>query len=329
MKLFVTGGLGFIGSNFIRYWLNTHPQDKIINFDLQTYAGHQESLRDIEKNSSYTYVKGDIRNLSEVEGAISDSEIIVHFAAETHVDRSILDPSVFVTTNILGTENLLEVAKKRQLRFHHISTDEVFGSLLNSDAKFSEATPYDPRSPYSASKASSDHLVRAYYHTFGLQATISNCSNNFGPYQDPEKFIPRLVTNLLLGEKAKVYGTGQNIRDWLYVEDHCRAIDMIINKGKIGDTYLIGGMTTDVTNLELTKLVIKHLHLSDESIEFVTDRPGHDHRYAVNWSKIKTELGWEPVFDFENRLKTTIDWYKDNEWWWKDIKNASESIYTK
>lgn len=329
MKLLVTGGAGFIGSNFIRYWLEKHPDDQIINLDSLTYAGHINSLSDVEKNPNYAFVKGDITDAALVDEIVSQVDTIVHFAAETHVDRSVLDPLIFVKTNIIGTQILLEAAKKHgNKRFHHISTDEVFGALpLNSDKKFSETTPYDPRSPYSASKASSDHLVRAYFHTYGLPITITNCSNNFGPYQDPEKFLPRMITNLILGEKVKVYGDGLYVRDWLYVIDHCTAIDAVLTKGKIGETYAVGGLTEDVSNLELTKRVLKIMGKDESWIEFVKDRPGHDRRYAVDWSKINSELGWAPSADFDVRLRETVDWYKNNEDWWKSIKAQSESIY--
>lgn len=254
MKLLITGGAGFIGSNFIHYWLEKHPDGQVTNLDSLTYAGHLESLLDIETNPNYTFVKGDITDIELVNKLVAETDIIVHFAAESHVDRSVLDPQVFVKTNILGTQVLLDAARKGNKRFHHISTDEVFGTLpLGTNQKFSESTPYDPRSPYSASKASSDHLVRAYFHTYGLPITITNCSNNFGPFQDPEKFLPRMITNLIAGEKVKVYGDGLYVRDWLYVIDHCTAIDAVLSRGKIGETYTVGGLTEDVSNLALTK----------------------------------------------------------------------------
>ncbi|OGD83325.1 dTDP-glucose 4,6-dehydratase, partial [Candidatus Collierbacteria bacterium RIFOXYD1_FULL_40_9] len=319
------------GSNFIHYWLEKYPEDKIINLDLLTYSGHLSSLETLKDNPRYSFTKGDICNIELVDSLMNNVDTVIHFAAESHVDRSILDPQVFVQTNIMGTQVLLESAKKHNVkRFHHISTDEVFGSLkLGANDKFSEETAYDPRSPYSASKASSDHLVRAYFHTFNLPVTITNCSNNFGPFQDPEKFIPRMVTNLLTGQKVKVYGDGLYVRDWLFVEDHCRAIDLVVHKGEVGQTYCVGGQTEDLTNLDLTKKILKIMNLDETNIEFVTDRPGHDRRYAVNWSKINTDLGWSPSDSVDNRLKETVNWYKENENWWRPLKEKSESIYQK
>ena len=328
MKLLVTGGAGFIGSNFIRYWLDKYQEDQITNLDKLTYAGHLSSLKDVEKNDRYTFIQGDICDAEVVDKAIEGCEIVVHFAAESHVDRSILDPSTFVKTNVLGTHVLLDKALKAGVkRFHHVSTDEVFGALPLGKGKFDEHTPYDPQSPYSASKAASDHLVRAYYHTFGLPITITNCSNNFGPFQDPEKFLPRLITNLIDGKKLPIYGDGLYVRDWLYVEDHCRAIEVVLQKGKVGETYVVGGQSEDVNNITIAKLLLKIFGLDESYLEFVKDRPGHDRRYAVNWGKIKKELGWQPKYDFEKWLTETVKWYKKNEWWWKPIKEQSESIY--
>lgn len=331
MNILVTGGAGFIGSNFIHYWLKKYPEDKVINLDLLTYSGHIDSLKDISENPNYTFVEGDICNVNLVDSLMSKVDTVIHFAAESHVDRSILDPQIFVKTNVTGTQVLLDSAKKYNIkRFHHVSTDEVFGALsLGVDDKFSESTPYDPRSPYSASKASSDHLVRAYFHTFNLPITITNCSNNFGPYQDPEKFIPRMVTNLLTGQKVKVYGDGLYVRDWLYVEDHCSAIDLVVHNGQVGETYCVGGQTEDLTNLDLTKKILKILNLDETNIEFVSDRPGHDRRYAVDWSKINSKLGWSPTKTVDQRLEETVNWYKENENWWKPLKEKSESIYQK
>src|SRR5260221_10251936 len=298
MKILVTGGAGFIGSNFIRYWFAKYPKDKRVNFDKLTYAGHVASIRDVNSNANYTFVKGDICNRKNVDRVMKGIDLVVHFAAESHVDRSITGPAVFIKTNVLGTQVLLDSALKNNVKhFHHISTDEVFGSLeLNSKDKFNEASLYNTRSPYSASKAGSDHLVRAYYETYGLPITITNCSNNFGPYQDPEKFLPRMITNLIDGKALPIYGDGKNVRDWLYVEDHCRAIALVIRKGKIGETYLVGGLTKDISNLEIAKNVLKIFKKGESSIQFVEDRKGHDRRYAVNWNKIK-KLGWEPKYD--------------------------------
>ncbi|MEK9169846.1 MAG: dTDP-glucose 4,6-dehydratase [Patescibacteria group bacterium] len=322
MKLLVTGGAGFIGSNFILYWLKKYPQDKIINLDKLTYAGNLENLKAVEKNPNYEFIQGDICNPQLVNSLTEKTDVIVHFAAESHVDRSILDPAPFIKTNIEGTYVLLEaVLKNKVKRFHHISTDEVFGALeLNSKEKFNDSTPYNPHSPYSASKASSDHLVRAYHTTYDLPITISNCSNNFGPYQFPEKLIPLAITNLIEGKKVPVYGDGLYVRDWLYVEDHCKAIDLILQKGKIGETYLIGGLTEDVSNIDIIKKILKIMGKEESQIEFVKDRPGHDRRYAIDWSKINKELGWKPEHNFDEYLKLTIEWYKNNEKWWRRIK---------
>lgn len=326
MKLLVTGGAGFIGSNFILYWMKKYPVDKIVNLDKLTYAGNLENLKEVEKNPNYTFIQDDICNSQSVNSLIKNNgiDIIVHFAAESHVDRSILDPAPFIKTNIEGTYVLLEAAYKNKIkRFHHISTDEVFGTLpIESKEKFNDNTRYDPRSPYSASKAASDHLVRAYFTTYGLPITISNCSNNFGSYQFPEKFIPLTITNLLEGKKVPVYGDGLYVRDWLYVEDHCRAIDLILQKGKIGKTYLVGGLTEDISNIDIVKKIIQIMAKDDQSIEYVKDRPGHDRRYAIDWSTINKELGWKPQHNFDEALKETIEWYTKNQNWWRRLKHA-------
>ena len=330
MKLLVTGGSGFIGSNFIHYWLEKHPNDKIINFDALTYAGHNESLKDIEKDPRYTFVKGDITDRIAVEKVVEQVDAIVHFAAESHVDRSILDPMAFMNTNVLGTQVLLDAARKRNVRFHHVSTDEVYGSLkLSSNKKFTTKTKYSPNSPYAASKAASDHLVLSYFTTYGLPVTITNCSNNFGPYQDTEKYLPRMITNLIEGKKIQIYGDGKYVRDWLYVEDHCRAIELALTEGKLGETYTVGGLTEDISNLEIAKKVLKIMGLDSKMFEFVKDRPGHDRRYAVDWTKINKKLGWTPSKNFDERLEETVRWYQNNDWWWKPLKEKSESIYKK
>lgn len=331
MKLLVTGGAGFIGSNFIHYWLKKYPSDSILNFDKLTYAGNLETLQDIEKNPNYTFVKGDICNSEDVMKAMEGVDTVVHFAAESHVDRSIEDGLPFVKTNVEGTFVMLEAARKLGVtRFHHISTDEVFGSLpLDSEDKFTDETKYDPRSPYSASKAGSDHLVRAYHVTYGLPVTISNCSNNFGPYHFPEKLIPLAITNLIEDKKVPVYGDGLNVRDWLFVEDHCSAIDAILKKGTIGKTYLVGGLTDDISNIDVVKKIIKIMGKGEDMIEFVKDRPGHDRRYAIDWSTIKNELGWEPAYTFEQALEATITWYQENTQWWKDVKSGQYKDYYK
>ncbi|HSW96900.1 MAG TPA: dTDP-glucose 4,6-dehydratase, partial [Candidatus Saccharimonadales bacterium] len=261
--------------------------------------------------------------------AMENVDTVVHFAAESHVDRSITDPSEFVETNVVGTQVLLDVAKEKQIkRFHHVSTDEVFGALsLEEENKFKETTVYNPRSPYAASKAGSDHLVRAYFFTYGLPITITNCSNNFGPYHFPEKMIPLAITNLLEDKKVPVSGDGLYVRDWLYVEDHCRAIDAVLQKGKIGETYCVGGMADDISNLDVVKKIIKLLGKDASAIEFVKDRPGHDRRYAIDWTKINQELGWKPLYDFDTWLAKTVEWYKENTKWWKDIKDGSYKAY--
>ena len=327
MKLLVTGGAGFIGSNFIHYILEQYPQDEVINLDALTYAGNLENLKDIENNPNYTFVHGDIMDSLLVEELMGTVDAVVHFAAESHVDRSILDSDSFVRTNVNGTLNLLEIAKNNgNKRFHHISTDEVYGSLKKDDPAFNEKTPYDPRSPYSASKASSDHLVRSYYHTHNLPITISNCSNNYGPYQFPEKLIPFFITSLMDGKKLPVYGTGENIRDWLHVKDHCRAIDKIVRNGKIGETYCIGG-NAEKTNLEITHKILELMGFDEDYIEYVADRKGHDMRYAVDFTKIKNELGWEPLISFEDGIKETVQWYKNNLEWLDNIKTGKYRDY--
>jgi dTDP-glucose 4,6-dehydratase len=322
MKLLVTGGAGFIGSNFILYWLKKYPEDKIINLDTLTYAGNLDNLKSVEENKNYRFIRANICEKERVSEIVSTEkpDIIVHFAAESHVDRSILGPEEFIRTNVLGTFNLLEAAKKNnKIRFHHISTDEVFGSLGQEDPQFNENTTYDPRSPYSASKASSDHLVRAYFHTFDLPITISNCSNNYGPFQFPEKLIPLFITNLMENKKIPLYGDGENIRDWLFVEDHCEAIDLILKKGEIGETYCIGG-NNEKTNKQIAQKILNEMGKDDEMIEFVADRLGHDKRYAIDYSKIQRNLGWEPRTSFEKGIRETIEWYKKNENWWKKLK---------
>ena len=331
MQLLVTGGAGFIGSNFIRYWFKNYPKDKIINLDKLTYAGHISSLKDIKGNPNYKFIKGDICDPLAVEEAMEGVDIVVAFAAETHVDRSIVGPKVFLETNVVGTQVLLDAALKHSVKkFHHVSTDEVFGALsLESKEKFNEQTVYNPRSPYSASKAGADHLVRSYFYTYGLPITITNCSNNFGPYQDPEKFLSRMITNLIDGESLKIYGDGKYIRDWLYVEDHCRAIEKVLSNGKVGEIYLVGGLTQDINNLEVAQKLLKIFKKGEESLEFVKDRPGHDRRYAVDWTKINKELGWEPLSGFDEWLLKTVDWYKENEEWWRPLKVEAEKLYAK
>jgi len=330
-NLLITGGAGFIGSNFILYWLKKYPEDQIVNLDKLTYAGNLENLKIAEKNPAYHFKQGDICNSQLVNSLITNNKIdtLIHFAAESHVDRSIMDPAPFVKTNIEGTYVLLQAALKHQVkRFHHISTDEVFGSLtLDSKNKFKESTAYAPRSPYAASKAASDHLVRAYYSTYDLPITISNCSNNYGPYQFPEKLIPLAITNILEDKKIPVYGDGLYVRDWLYVEDHCTAIDLILKKGRLGETYLIGGLTEDINNLEVIKKILQIMDKDESLIKHVKDRSGHDRRYALNWKKIKNELGWQPQYNFETYLKKTVKWYENNPTWWQRVKTGEYQKY--
>ena len=330
-KLLVTGGAGFIGSNFIHYWLKEHPEDEIINLDKLTYAGNLENLKEVENNPNYKFIQGDICDPEVVEEAMRGADIVVHFAAESHVDRSILGPGQFIRTNVLGTQVLLDAAVKHKVkRFHHVSTDEVFGSLpLGGTEKWDEKTPYAPRSPYSASKAASDHLVRAYHITYALPITITNCANNIGPYMFPEKLIPLAITNLLEGKNVPVYTPGNQVREWLWVEDHCRAIDTIILRGTLGETYFVGPNNPEYTNLEIIKKILKLMDLPEDRLEFVADRPGHDQRYALDCSKIRAELSWEPEVDLDESLSRMVDWYTKNQDWWKRVKSGAYKDYYK
>ncbi len=335
-RLLVTGGAGFIGSNFIKYWLEHHPLDRVVNLDALTYAGNLENLTSIDANPNYRFVRGDICDAGFVVQVLESEHIdtIVNFAAESHVDRSILGPAAFVETNIRGTFVLLEAARNYwdkgadESRFLHVSTDEVYGSLNQGAAPFTEQTAFAPNSPYSASKAASDHLVRAYFHTYGLPVVTTNCSNNYGPYQFPEKLIPLVVINALEDKPLPVYGDGQNIRDWLYVEDHCRGIDAVIQSGRVGETYNIGGCN-EIRNIDIVHQVcalIDQMRPSRrpkaELITFVPDRPGHDLRYAIDASKIRRELGWEPRYTFEAGLADTVRWYLDHEPWWSRVRDG-------
>ncbi len=315
MKILVTGGAGFIGSNFILYMMKKYPDYKIVNLDNLTYAGNLENLKSIAKNKNYKFIKGDICNKKIVKSAMKGCDLVVHFAAESHVDRSIAGPSIFIETNITGTHVLLETALKLKIkRFHHVSTDEVFGtlSLKNLSEKFNEETPYSPRSPYAASKASSDHLVRAYIETYNFPATISNCTNNYGPYQYPEKIVPLFIINALANKSLPIYGKGKAVRDYLYVEDHCKALDLILHKGKIGETYCIGGDSEKNGN-QIADTVLKSLKKPKTFKKFVKDRKGHDMRYAMDHSKITRELGWHPSVTFEEGIEKTINWYIKNK----------------
>lgn len=322
MNILITGGAGFIGSNFIKKHLRERPKDRIINLDKLTYAGNLANLKEVENNDNYDFVRGDICDESLVDFIIKDSKIdlIVNFAAESHVDRSIAGSEPFVKTNIEGSRVLLDASLRNgKIRFHHISTDEVFGHLGENDEPFNEKTPYDPRSPYAASKAASDHLVRAYFITHGLPATISNCSNNYGPGQFPEKFIPLAITNILEGKKIPVYGRGQAIRDWIHVDDHNRGVELVLEKGKPGHTYLFGG-GGEMKGVDLAVQIALFMGAGEDAIEFVDDRPGHDMRYAINSDKAKKDLGWQKMIDFEKGLSDTVEWYRNNENWWREIK---------
>lgn len=323
----MTGGAGFIGSNFVHYWFKNHPDDQLIVLDKLTYAGNLENLADVKNH--ITFIKGDICDEAVVDQSLKKVDTVVHFAAESHVDRSISGPDEFVRTNVLGTHQLLKSARKNNTkRFHHVSTDEVFGSLaLDSQEKWTESTPYNPRSPYSASKAASDHLVRAYYHTYNLPITISNCANNIGPFMFPEKLIPLAITNLLEGKKVPIYKPGNQTREWLFVEDHCSGIEAILEKGKIGETYFIGPDNPELTNLEVIKKLLKLMKLPEDQIEFIGDRPGHDQKYALDHSKITQELGWRPKFGLDESLKLVVDWYKQNKDWWKRVKSGEYQKY--
>ncbi len=354
-RLLVTGGAGFIGANFVYYWLDNHEDDRVVVLDALTYAGNRASLTKAEEDERFRFVKGDIRDLEAVTKLLQDERIdtIVHLAAESHVDRSIMGPDAFIDTNVLGTHTLLKAAKAAWLdaddapprhRFHHVSTDEVYGALGPADPAFREDTPYAPNSPYAASKAASDHLVRAYHHTYGLQVSTSNCSNNYGPYHFPEKLIPLMIVNALTGQQLPVYGDGSNIRDWLYVEDHCKGIDLVIAGGQIGATYNIGGRN-EWRNIEIVReicLVIDEAFAHNQAlakrfpdapaaagestaqlITMVKDRPGHDWRYAVDTSRIHNELGFVPAENFETGLRKTLRWMLDNEAWWRGVMDGS------
>lgn len=330
MKLLVTGGAGFIGSNFVHHMIKFHPEDTIVNYDLLTYAGNLENLKDVENHPNYHFVRGNICNRELVEYVIDqyDIDTVVNFAAESHVDRSITEPDLFVKSNVLGTQTLLDVAKSKNInKYLQISTDEVYGSL-GADGYFTETTPLAPNSPYSSSKASADLMVRAYYETFGMNVNITRCSNNYGPYHFPEKLIPLVVTNALEGKELPVYGDGKNIRDWLYVEDHCAAIDLVLHKGKPGEIYNVGGHN-EKCNIDIVELIVDTLGKSRDLIKHVSDRLGHDRRYAIDPTKIETELGWKPQFNFDSGIKETIQWYLDHEDWWRKIKSGEYMDYYK
>lgn len=331
MKILVTGGAGFIGGNFVHYMVNKYPEDMIVNLDLLTYAGNLETLKPVENKSNYKFVKGDIADRKFVFDLFEKEKFdaVVNFAAESHVDRSIENPEIFVITNVLGTTTLLDASKEFGVkRYHQVSTDEVYGDLPldRPDLFFTETTPLHTSSPYSSSKASADLFVLAYHRTFGLPVTVSRCSNNYGPYHFPEKLIPLMISRALADEELPVYGTGENVRDWLHVEDHCAAIDLILRNGRIGEVYNVGGHN-ERTNLEVVKTILKALNKPESLIKYVKDRPGHDMRYAIDPTKLETELGWKPKYNFDTGIQQTIEWYLNNKEWWQNIISGEYTKY--
>ena len=326
MRVLITGGAGFIGANFVHRTLATRPDAQVKVLDAMTYAANRQSLASV--SDQIELVEGDVADSALVNQLVGESELVVHFAAESHNDNSLTDPSSFVHTNLVGTFSILEAVRAHDVRYHHISTDEVYGDLeLDDPARFTEQTPYNPSSPYSSTKAGSDLLVRAWVRSFGVQATISNCSNNYGPYQHIEKFIPRQITNVLSGIRPKLYGQGTNVRDWIHVNDHNDAVWTIIDKGQIGETYLIGA-DGEADNRTVIETILELLDQPKDAFDFVTDRPGHDMRYAIDSTRLRTELGWQPRFtDFRSGLADTVAWYRDNTDWWQPLKGATESKY--
>lgn len=330
MKLLITGGAGFIGSNFVRYMVNKYPNYQIVNLDLLTYAGNPENLKDIENEPNYKFVRGDIADRDFIQGLFEEEKFdyVLNFAAESHVDRSITDPGIFVQTNIQGTLALLDAAKTFGVtKYLQVSTDEVYGTL-GETGYFTEETPLAANSPYSASKAGADLLVRAYHETFGLPVNITRCSNNYGPYHFPEKLIPLMIINALHDKELPIYGDGLNIRDWLHVEDHCQAIDLVLHKGRNGEVYNVGG-NNERTNIEIVKTILKHLNKPESLMKFVKDRPGHDRRYAIDATKLRTELGWSPKYNFDTGIEQTINWYLNNREWWENIISGEYQEYVK
>lgn len=344
-RILITGGAGFIGSNFVHHWCRQYPGDRVVVLDALTYAGNRANLASLESHPQFRFVQGDICDRPLIDQLLTEEAIdtVAHFAAESHVDRSILGPDAFIRTNVVGSFTLLEAFRQHwsahqqpdHFRFLHVSTDEVYGSLSPTDPAFSEITPYAPNSPYSASKAGSDHLARAYFHTYGLPTLITNCSNNYGPYHFPEKLIPLMCINILMGKALPVYGDGQNVRDWLYVEDHCQALDVVIQRGQPGETYNVGG-NNEVKNLELVEMLCDlmdelapdlPIKPSRQLITFVKDRPGHDRRYAINATKIRTELGWEPQVTVSEGLQKTVQWYLSHREWWQPLLSPEYQAY--
>jgi len=326
MRVLITGGAGFMGSNAIRYFLKKYSDIEIVNLDKLTYAGNPDNLKDIENNSRYRFIKGDIIDRNLLDNTVKDVDVIINYAAETHVDRSILDPKEFIVTDVLGTYSLLESAKKHNIKkYIQISTDEVFGSI--QDGKFTEESPFKPNSPYAASKAGGDHLCRAYFKTYDMPIIVTHSCNFFGPYQYPEKLIPLFITNLLENKKIPVYGDGLQAREWISTQDHCQAVDLILQKGKAGEVYNIS-TGDEIKNIEITKLLLAELNKNDSFIDYVKDRPGHDRRYAIDATKLRV-LGWSPKMNFNDGIKQTIEWYKNNEGWWKKIKSGEYLKYYK
>jgi len=329
MNIMICGGAGFMGSHFIKYILNKYPDYMVVNFDKLTYAGNLENLREVEENKKYSFVKGDICNLEALRKAVRENnvDVIVNYAAETHVDRSIMDPTAFLKTDVLGICNLLEVTKEFGLKkMVQISTDEVFGSI--EEGEFTEESNFKPNSPYAAAKAGGDLLCRSYWITYETPVVVTHSCNFYGPNQYPEKLIPLFATNLIEGKKVPVYGNGKNVREWIYVDDHCSAIDVILHKAQPGSVYNIG-TGDEIENIEITKLILEYSGKNDDMIEYVKDRLGHDRRYAIDAGKLKTELGWEAKYDFKEGLKKTVDWYKENEEWWRKLKDGSYMEYYK
>ena len=325
MKVVITGGAGFIGSNLAHYWAERYPEDEVTVFDLLTYAGRRESLADLEGRKTFRFVRGDVADISAVAPVVAHADLVLHLAAETHNDRAIVDPTPFLRSNVVGTGVLLQACRKGDVgRFHHVSTDEVFGSLeLGTPERFTESTPYRPRGPYSASKAGSDHLVRAWAETYGMNVTLSNCGNNYGPYQFPEKLIPRAIIRLMRNQRIPLFGDGQNVRDWIYVQDHCEALDVIARRGQRGTTYLVSG-ENELSNRAVLDELLTIYGKGPESIEKVPDRLGHDRRYALDPGRLKSELGWSPRHRFSEGLRATVEWYRGHPDWWEPISEVAE-----
>ncbi len=322
MKVLVSGGCGFIGSHFIRTVLSERPDWEVVNLDSLTYAGNLANTMDIQTNPRYKFVYGSIVDKKIVDELVAAVDVVVNIAAETHVDRSIVDAEPFILTNVLGTQRIIDACVKHGKRLHHVSTDEVFGSLGPTDSKFHEKTPYDPRNPYSATKAASDHLVRAAVHTHGLKATISNCTNNYGPFLYPEKFLSIAITNLIDGHPVLIHGDGRQVRDWIHARDHSLGLLAILEKGVIGETYMMGG-NSEMSMLETARILLNAMGLTENMLEFINDRPGQDRRYSIDYSKIQRELGWQPAFTFDEGLKNMVAWYRKNEPWWRPIRQSS------